>query len=49
MDTFNHLIGKAVTYRRLKIGMIFQHFSLIRSKTVFENVSFALKAAHQSQ
>ncbi|MBP1153353.1 MULTISPECIES: methionine ABC transporter ATP-binding protein [unclassified Paenibacillus] len=33
---------------RQKIGMIFQHFYLISSKTVFENVAFALKAAGKS-
>lgn len=32
---------------RLKIGMIFQHFYLVSSKTVFENIAFALKAANK--
>lgn len=30
---------------RLKIGMIFQHFYLISSKTILDNIIFALKAA----
>lgn len=34
---------------RQKIGMIFQHFNLISSKTVFDNVAFALKAAGKSK
>ncbi len=33
---------------RLKIGMIFQHFYLVSSKTVYENIAFALKAAKAS-
>ncbi|GLB60867.1 methionine ABC transporter ATP-binding protein [Cytobacillus sp. NCCP-133] len=34
---------------RLKIGMIFQHFHLVSSKTVYENIAFALKAAHKTK
>ena len=36
---------KELRHARLKIGMIFQHFHLVSSKTVFENIAFALKAA----
>lgn len=34
---------------RQKIGMIFQHFYLVSSKTVYENIAFALKAAKKSK
>jgi len=30
---------------RRKVGMIFQHFNLLHSKTVFENLALAMKAA----
>jgi D-methionine transport system ATP-binding protein len=39
------LDAKELRQVRQKIGMIFQHFSLVSSKTVFENIAFALKAA----
>ncbi|UQD52144.1 methionine ABC transporter ATP-binding protein [Bacillus methanolicus] len=40
---------KELRKARLKIGMIFQHFHLVSSKTVYENIAFALKAAHKSK
>ncbi|WP_218095000.1 methionine ABC transporter ATP-binding protein [Paenibacillus solanacearum] len=42
------LAGEGLRLARQKIGIIFQHFHLISSKTVFENVAFALKAAGKS-
>lgn len=30
--------------KRLKIGMIFQHFNLISGKTIYQNIEFVLKA-----
>ncbi|MFD2043589.1 methionine ABC transporter ATP-binding protein [Ornithinibacillus salinisoli] len=39
------LSGKRLREARQSIGMIFQGFYLVSSKTVFENVAFALKAA----
>lgn len=34
---------------RKKIGMIFQHFNLMRSRTVFQNVAFPLKGSKLSK
>src|SRR4051812_31263936 len=42
------LSSKELRLARQKIGMIFQHFHLISSKSVFDNVAFALKAAGKS-
>lgn len=43
------LKGEELRKARLKIGMIFQHFHLVSSKTVYENIAFALKAAGKSK
>jgi D-methionine transport system ATP-binding protein len=40
---------KELRKARQKIGMIFQHFHLVSSKTVAENVAFSLKAAGVSK
>lgn len=43
MTTLNK---KQLQKERLNIGMIFQQFNLIQSKTVAENIAFSLKAAN---
>ena len=40
---FLSLSPKELREERKKIGMIFQHFNLMKSRTVFSNVSFPLK------
>lgn len=43
------LKGKPLRELRQNIGMIFQHFNLAESKTVYQNIAFALKAAGKSK
>lgn len=42
-EDITKLDEKSLRERRKKIGMIFQHFNLLKSKTVFDNVFFPLK------
>lgn len=43
------LSDKEVRIERQKVGMIFQHFHLISSKKVYDNVAFSLKAAGKTK
>lgn len=43
------LTNKEIRRERVKVGMIFQHFHLVSSKTVADNVAFSLKAAGKSK
>ena len=40
---------KQLREMRTKIGMIFQHFNLMRSRTVYENIEFPLKKGNRSK
>lgn len=43
------LSNRDLTLARRKIGMIFQHFNLLSSRTVFSNVAFPLELAGESK
>lgn len=43
------LSGSKLTKERQKIGMIFQHFNLLSSRTVFENVALPLELAGKNK
>jgi len=43
------LSDKDVRKERQKVGMIFQHFHLVSSKKVYDNVAFSLKAAGKTK
>ena len=44
-----NLSGTALRAERRKIGMIFQHFNLLTSKTVYDNIALPLKLAKKSK
>ncbi len=46
--TISELSGSELRWARQGIGMIFQHFNLMQTRTVAENVAFSLKAAGKS-
>ncbi|PZP43035.1 MAG: methionine ABC transporter ATP-binding protein, partial [Pseudopedobacter saltans] len=48
-EQLNDLSAKQLNTARKKIGMIFQHFNLLSSKTVFENVTLPLKLIHTNK
>lgn len=48
-EDITKLNEKSLRERRKKIGMIFQHFNLLKSKSVFDNVYFPLKQMSMSK
>ena len=40
------LVPRALREKRKSIGMIFQHFNLMDSRTIFDNVDFSLTVYH---
>ena len=48
-ERIDHYMGEKLRKLRRKIGMIFQHFNLVESKTVYDNIAFSLKTAGKSK
>ncbi|MDW9382480.1 methionine ABC transporter ATP-binding protein [Chryseobacterium sp. JV558] len=46
---FTQLNSKQLAEERKKIGMIFQHFNLLSSRTVFDNIALPLELDHSSK
>lgn len=46
---FTKLSSKQLAEERKKIGMIFQHFNLLSSRTVFDNIALPLELDHSSR
>lgn len=46
---FTKLNAKQLAQERKKIGMIFQHFNLLSSRTVFDNIALPLELDHTSK
>ncbi|UCA61321.1 ATP-binding cassette domain-containing protein [Chryseobacterium rhizoplanae] len=46
---FTQLSSKQLAEERKKIGMIFQHFNLLSSRTVFDNVALPLELDHSGK
>ena len=46
---FTQLNSRQLAEERKKIGMIFQHFNLLSSRTVFDNVALPLELDHSSK
>lgn len=48
-ENITNLKGKDLRRKRQSIGMIFQHFNLMASRTIFDNVDFSLKYSGKSK
>ena len=44
-----NLSKKAVREKRKKIGMVFQNFNLLNSRTVFDNIAFPIEGLSKSE